>query len=116
MGNLAGELRELHFDEDATIEINILNPDGLLKTPQAALDETSNQPSSAEVLARVLEERAHLNLTGTIFVEPLAIMKKHGGAADVFEGIVIKTRQKVAVKRLRLNIGGDEKIAKVRLL
>ncbi len=37
------------------------------------------------------------------------------GAADVFEGTVIATGERVAVKRLRLNIGGDEQIAKVRI-
>jgi len=73
---------------------------------------TTAPPSSKELLARVLGERKHLDLTDKVFVEKNAVRARHGGAADVFEGHIINTNMKVAVKRLRLNILGDEKIAK----
>jgi len=40
------------------------------------------------------------------------VRTRHGGAADVFVGYFVGTNAKVAVKRLRLNILGDENIAK----
>jgi len=113
--NLAEKLRDSHVDENAsgdTIEITVVDEDGAVTTSQASAIETPLRRSSAEVLARVLESRAHLDLTGKVFLEPLAIKRKHGGAADVYEGTIIATEEKVAVKRLRLNIGGDEQIAK----
>ncbi len=79
------------------------------------LPDLNQRPSSIELLARILE-RPHLDLTGKVFVEPLAVRMKHGGAADIFEGRIFETGEKVAVKRLRLNIGGDEKVAKVRCM
>jgi len=116
--NVTEKLQGIHVDENASgdsIEITVVDEDGAVKISQASAIETPPyRPSPAEVLARVLEARPHLNLTGKVFVEPKAIMKKHGGAADVFEGTIIESKVKVAVKRLRLNIGGrdSEKIAK----
>lgn len=106
MDYLAEQVGEAHLDENGTggsIKITVEDVDGDLPP----------RPSSAAVLARVLESRAYLDLTGKVFVEPLAIKTKHGGAADVFEGRIIENGEKVAVKRLRLNIGGSEKVAKV---
>ncbi len=116
MANVTEKLEGIHVDDNASgdsIEITVVDEDGAVKTSQASAIETPPRRSSAEVLARVLESRAHLDLTDKVFLEPLAIKRKHGGAADVYEGTIIATEQKVAVKRLRLNIGGDEQIAKV---
>ncbi len=66
--------------------------------------------SSNELFNLFLGGRPHLDLTDKIFVE------KNGGYADVFEGHIITTNVKVAVKRLRLNILGEEKKVKARQL
>lgn len=117
MEDLTDRLEGAHVDDTGTGDsdfapkIIIEGVDGEVQTSPI---ESPPRPSSEEVLARVLNSRLKLNLTGKVFVEPHAIKMKHGGAADVYEGLIIETNVKVAVKRLRLNIGGSEKIAKVR--
>ncbi len=72
MDYLAEQVGEAHLDENGTggsIKITVEDVDGDLPP----------RPSSAAVLARVLESRAYLDLTGKVFVEPLAIKTKHGG-------------------------------------
>ncbi|KLO07119.1 kinase-like protein [Schizopora paradoxa] len=108
---LADRLQKTTVGDNSTgesIKIVVQNEEGVETSPTDA----PQRPSSAEVLARVLESREYLNLTGKIHVEPQAIRTKHGGAADVYVGTIISSGKKVAVKRLRLNIGGSEKIAK----
>ncbi len=92
---------------DASVNIIVKGVDGAEVKP-------STRPSSAELLARVLDAKSDLNLTDKVIVAKSAIRTKHGGAADVYEGTIADTGVKVAVKRLRLNIAGDEQIAKVR--
>lgn len=72
---------------------------------------------SAQVLRTILAKLKHLDLTGKIRFES-AVMKTHGGYADVFIGYVDSEFEesgevKVAVKRLRIHIQGDSDFAKV---
>jgi len=68
--------------------------------------------SSIELLARVLQSRAHLDLSNEITVDQTSRLLIRGGYADVYQGYFIKDKQKVAVKRIQCNIGHDEKMAK----
>lgn len=102
MDKLADRFHKTTVEDNSTgesIKIVVQNEEGVETSPTDA----PQRPSSAEVLARVLESRERLNLTGKIRVDPQAIRTKHGGAADVYEGVIISTGEKVAVKRLRLN-------------
>lgn len=89
--------------DDAQEGVHSPSPDPPLAQPRR---------TSAEVLVRVLVSHPELNLTNKVFVHSTAIKERHGGAADVFKGHIIATKKAVAVKRLRLNIGGSEDIAK----
>ena len=73
---------------------------------------------SVHVLRSILAKLKHLDLTGKIRFES-AVMKTHGGYADVFLGFATLDRPeaskevKVAIKRLRIHIQGDSDFAKV---
>lgn len=65
-----------------------------------------------EVLQCIIEKLAHLDLTGKIErVTPF--LKAHGGYCDVFLGELTGEGVKVAVKRFRIHMLGDERFAKV---
>lgn len=55
----------------------------------------------------------HLDLTGKVILndDPVAA---RGGFADVFKGYCPTMDKKVAVKRLRLHVGGNWDVIKVR--
>lgn len=65
-----------------------------------------------EVLQCIIEKLAHLDLTGKIErITPF--LKAHGGYCDVFTGELTGEGVKVAVKRFRIHMLGDERFAKV---
>lgn len=80
-----------------------------------------SKADSAHVLRSILARLKHLDLTGKIRFES-AVMKTHGGYADVFIGYAAleveldreSEEVKVAIKRLRIHIQGDSDFAKVR--
>ncbi len=70
--------------------------------------------TTAELLARVLSKRKHLDLANKVVVDSAGTLGV-GGFADVDQGLFIDGGEKikVAVKRIRIYIEGDEKSAKV---
>ena len=68
----------------------------------------------ASILRSILAKLKHLDLTGKLNYD--AVMRGHGGYADVFMGLTTTQRLgevKVAIKRLRVHLFGESDFAKV---
>ncbi len=108
-------LRGCHIQADtAGSQLDNASVRVVLETSDGEAETAPSRPSSTELLERVLNARPELNLKNIVVLERTGIRSKYGGAADVYDGHLIGTSTRVAVKCLRLNMNADKQIAKVR--
>lgn len=82
---------------------------------QAEDDQATLMPNTthAQLLVRVLDTRKHLDLTNRVVVDYTTPNLRLGGSADVYQGRLIDSDQKVAVKCIRMHYDSDGKNTKV---